>query len=176
MTACPPPALYLEPFTPLCNETHLLIYNHVAFSSNPRRQTLSRKIGRPSSEYREQIVSFISNNVNYEKTTRTLATADQPNTPPPPSSMAKEGADNSKLWLGLGAAGVAGVAYYYYTQPDDAKALQANAKKHEEEAKAKTREAVDAAKARGDDVYKKGQLRYEDAKVCFAIISANFVC
>ena len=171
------PALHLEPFTPLCNQNHLLIYHHVAFSSNSHRQTLSRKIGRPSGEHRrEQTVSFISNNVNYEKTTRTLATADQPNTPPPPSSLAKEGANNSRLWIGLGAAGVAGVAYYYYTQPEDAKVLQAKSKKHEEEVKAKTREAVEAAKARGDDAYKKGQLRYEDAKVCFAIISIKFVC
>jgi hypothetical protein len=156
-------------------KTHFLINNYVAFSSNPRHQTLSCKTACPSGEYCDlkQTVSFILNDVNYEKTTRTMATTDQPNTPPPMSNMAKEGADNSKIWLGLGAAGVAGLAYYYYTQPEDVKALEASAKKHEEEVKAKTREAVDAAKARGDDAYKRGQLRYDDAKVCLTIISAK---
>jgi glycerol kinase len=87
----------------------------------------------------------------------------------------KEETDNSRLWIGLGAAAVAGGAYYYYTQPEDIKALEAKAKKHEQEVKAKTREAADSAKARGDDAYKKGQLRYEDAKVCFLILLAGNV-
>jgi hypothetical protein len=65
----------------------------------------------------------------------------------------------------LGAAAAAAGAYYYYTQAGDVKSLQANAKKHEEEVKVKMREAADAAKARGDDAYRKGQLSYEDAKV-----------
>jgi flagellar biosynthesis/type III secretory pathway protein FliH len=79
--------------------------------------------------------------------------------------MAKEGASNSGLWLGLGAAAVAGATYFYYTQPEDVKALEAKAKKDEEELRSKAREAAEAAKARGDEAYRKGQLKYEEAKV-----------
>ena len=38
--------------------------------------------------------------------------------------------DNSRLWLGLGAVAVVGGAYYYYTQPDDAKGAEANKKRN----------------------------------------------
>lgn len=49
----------------------------------------------------------------------------QPNTP---RGMAE--ADNTRLWLGLGAVVVAGGAYYYYTKDDDIKATEANKKKN----------------------------------------------
>jgi hypothetical protein len=79
-------------------------------------------------------------------------------------------ADNSRLWIALGATAVAGGAYYYYTQSEDAKAVEAKAKKHEEELRNKAREAANAAKARTDDAYKKGQLKYEDAKVSIFLL------
>ena len=65
----------------------------------------------------------------------------------------------------MGATSVAIFAYYYYTQSEGAKSVDINAKRHEEDVRAKMREAAEAAKARGDDAYRKGQLRYDDAKV-----------
>ena len=64
---------------------------------------------------------------------------------------------------------MAGGAFYYYTSQEEGRRIEANAKKHEEEWRARAREAAETAKVRGEDAYKRGQLKYDDAKVFFLL-------
>lgn len=73
------------------------------------------------------------------------------------------------IW-GLGAAALAGGAYYYFQEnPDEKAKLEAKAKRSEEEVMIKSIEVYEAAKARGEDAVNRSKLEYEDAKVRFAI-------
>ena len=77
------------------------------------------------------------------------------------------------IW-GLGAAALAGGAYYYFQEnPDEKAKLEAKARKSEEEAKIKSIEAYEAAKVRGENIVNKSKLGYEDAKVRFFLIIEN---
>ena len=69
------------------------------------------------------------------------------------------------IW-GLGAAALAGGAYYYFQEnPDEKAKLEAKVKRSEEEAKIKSIEVYEAAKARGEDAVNRSKSEYEDAKV-----------
>jgi len=68
---------------------------------------------------------------------------------------------NNTLLITVLAAAVAAGGYWYYSESDD---LQAEAKAHEEEAKKKAREATEAGKARLEDAYKQGQVKYGEMK------------
>ena len=80
------------------------------------------------------------------------------------------------IW-GLGAAALAGGAYYYFQEnPDEKAKLEAKARKSEEEAKIKSIEAYEAAKVRGENIVNKSKLGYEDAKVRFFDFRKRPIC
>ncbi|KAE9408617.1 hypothetical protein BT96DRAFT_665469 [Gymnopus androsaceus JB14] len=75
---------------------------------------------------------------------------------------AAKSSNNVLLFGALAAAG--GAAYWYYTNPNEAEQLKAKAKKDEEEAIQKAREAGSAGKARVEDAYRMGQLKFDEVK------------
>ncbi|KAJ3727094.1 hypothetical protein C8R42DRAFT_639475 [Lentinula raphanica] len=71
---------------------------------------------------------------------------------------------NNGLLIGTLVAAAGAGAYWYYSNPDEAARLEAKAKKDEEEAVQKAREAGSAGKARIEDAYRQGQLKFDEAK------------
>lgn len=69
------------------------------------------------------------------------------------------------IYVALGIAAAAG-GYWYYTHPEDVSATKKKAQANEAEVIRKGRESVDSFKARADDVYQRGQARYDETKVC----------
>jgi hypothetical protein len=83
-------------------------------------------------------------------------------TPHPEVPKAKS---NSGLWIGgLIVAAGAGGYWYYNNNPDEVHALQAKAKRDEEEAVQKAGDAASAGKARADDAYRMAQLKFDEVK------------
>ncbi|KAG7090956.1 hypothetical protein E1B28_010024 [Marasmius oreades] len=96
------------------------------------------------------------------RTTTRRQYANVPNPPPADGpASAKAGGSNMALYAGLALAAGGGVYYYFAANPDKAAQLKAKAKREEEEAIRKSREAVDAGKARVEDGIQQGKQKYE---------------
>jgi len=67
------------------------------------------------------------------------------------------------MYLALGIAAAAG-GYWYYTHPEDVNATKKKAKVNEAEVIREGRESVESVKARADDIYQRGQARYDETK------------
>ncbi|KAJ3787280.1 hypothetical protein GGU10DRAFT_349166 [Lentinula aff. detonsa] len=80
------------------------------------------------------------------------------------STEAQKPKSNNELLIGALVAAVGAGAYWYYSNPDEVARLEAKAKKDEQEAVQKAREAGGAGKARIEDAYRMGQLKFDEAK------------
>ncbi|KAJ4483687.1 hypothetical protein J3R30DRAFT_1818208 [Lentinula aciculospora] len=100
--------------------------------------------------YRSQAIRFAQ--TSSSKAGRTYSTE-------VPKSKSNNGLLIATLVAAVGAGG-----YWYYSNPNEVATLESKAKKDEEEAIKKAREAGSAGKARIEDAYKIGQLKFDEAK------------
>lgn len=85
--------------------------------------------------------------------------------PPPPNPTVKKEPDNTLMYVALGLA-AAGGAYFYFKNPEDVQDLKAKAKQEAEQVKQKGRETVDDVKTRGEETLRRGEVEYDQVKVC----------
>lgn len=85
--------------------------------------------------------------------------------PPPPNPTAKKEPDNTLMYVALGLA-AAGGAYFYFKNPEDVQDLKVKAKREAEQVKQKGRETVDDVKTRSEETLRRGEVEYDQVKVC----------